>query len=39
MIDTPFAVRFAQELMQKYSYELGDITNKTRRSCTSSASR
>ena len=28
MSNTPFAVRFAQELMQKYSYELGDITNK-----------
>lgn len=28
MSDTPFAVRFAQEVMQKYSYELGDITNK-----------
>lgn len=28
MSDTTFAMRFAQELMQKYSYELGDITNK-----------
>ncbi len=28
MSNTPFAVRFAQEVMQKYSYELGDITNK-----------
>lgn len=28
MSDTPFAVRFAQEVMQKYSYELGDITNR-----------
>ena len=28
MSNTPFAERFAQEVMQKYSYELGDITNK-----------
>lgn len=28
MSDTPFAVRFEQEVMQKYSYELGDITNR-----------
>ena len=28
MSDTPFAVRFAQDVMQKFSYELGDIMNK-----------
>ena len=28
MSDTPFAVQFAQEVLQKFSYELGDIMNK-----------
>ena len=28
MNNTPFAVHFAQEVMQKFSFELGDIMNK-----------
>lgn len=30
MSDTPLAVRFAQEVMQKYSYEPGDLPNRYR---------